>query len=347
MLQELEKNKDMLDQSTLLELIRSLIHQNSILTEQNKMLAAKVEELTAELQRVNELYKNAQKALYGRSSEKGRFTLYDAMEQLTLFNEAEVCTEANEPEPRLETLIQAHTRKPKRTKEELAQGLPVEEVILQRSEEELKCNICESDLKLIGKVLVREELVILLAQYLLSKVYTETYACVACEKETDEATIVRAEVPTAVIPHGLASPENAAFVMYQKYVNALPLYPVSPLQGSALGKAVTYADNQRPYLNAFLLDGHISLSNNRAENMIRPFTIGRKNWLFADTPNGAEASALAYSIIETVKANGLNVLKYLIFLFTHLPSIIVKNQMDRISDFFPWSDTLLGSCQMK
>lgn len=83
------------------------------------------------------------------------------------------------------------------------------------------------------------------------------------------------------------------------------------LKGSALGKAVTYAQNQRPYMENYLLDGRCSLSNNVAENAIRPFTIGRKNWLFADTPKGAGASAAVYSIVETAKSNGLTVYTYL------------------------------------
>lgn len=62
------------------------------------------------------------------------------------------------------------------------------------------------------------------------------------------------------------------------------LYNLTDLNGSALGKAVTYAKNQKPYMENYLLDGRCSISNNTAENAIRPFTVGRKNWLFADTP---------------------------------------------------------------
>ena len=89
------------------------------------------------------------------------------------------------------------------------------------------------------------------------------------------------------------------------------LESLTVLKGSALGKAVTYAMNQRPFMENYLLDGRCAISNNAAENAIRPFTVGRKNWLFADTPKGASASAAVYSIIETAKANGLNVFAYL------------------------------------
>ena len=94
---------------------------------------------------------------------------------------------------------------------------------------------------------------------------------------------------------------------------------VNGLKESALGKAVTYAQNQKPYMENYLLDGRCALSNNAAENAIRPFTVGRKNWLFADTPKGATASAAIYSIIETAKANGLNVYTYLEFLLMWMP----------------------------
>ena len=69
-------------------------------------------------------------------------------------------------------------------------------------------------------------------------------------------------------------------------------------------KAMSYALNQWPKLVVYCEDGHLKISNAEAENAIRPFTIGRKNWLFADTPNGARASAMYYSLIESAKANG-------------------------------------------
>lgn len=72
---------------------------------------------------------------------------------------------------------------------------------------------------------------------------------------------------------------------------------VNALKGSVLDKVVTYAQNQKPYMENYLLDGRCSLSNNAAENAIRPFTVGRKNWLFADTPRGASASAVVYSLV--------------------------------------------------
>lgn len=73
-------------------------------------------------------------------------------------------------------------------------------------------------------------------------------------------------------------------------------------------------------LQAFLKSGNAALSNNICERAIRNFTIGRKNWLFSDSPKGAKASAAVYSIIETAKANGLNPFRYFQYLFEHLPN---------------------------
>jgi transposase len=88
---------------------------------------------------------------------------------------------------------------------------------------------------------------------------------------------------------------------------------------SLLGKAVSYTLDQWPQLVAYLEVGHATPDNNLAENAIRPFVVGRKNWLFAGTPEGAAASAAIYSLIETAKANGLDTYKYLRFLFENLP----------------------------
>lgn len=87
-----------------------------------------------------------------------------------------------------------------------------------------------------------------------------------------------------------------------------------------LGKAIHYALGQWPILTTFLEDGHLAIDNNAAENAIRPFVIGRKNWLFAGSPRGAETSALLYSLIETAKANDLEPWAYLNHLFEHLPT---------------------------
>ena len=88
---------------------------------------------------------------------------------------------------------------------------------------------------------------------------------------------------------------------------------------SLTGKALGYADSQWPKLVRVLDDGRLPLDTNAVENAIRPFVVGRKGWLFADTVHGAEASANLYSLIETAKANGVEPFAYLQLAFTELP----------------------------
>jgi len=95
---------------------------------------------------------------------------------------------------------------------------------------------------------------------------------------------------------------------------------------SLLGKAINYTLNQWPRLIRYIEDGRIALDNNVVENAIRPFVVGRKNWLFSDTPQGAKASAAIYSLIETAKANGLEPYWYLKYLFENLPEAMTADE---------------------
>ena len=105
---------------------------------------------------------------------------------------------------------------------------------------------------------------------------------------------------------------------------------------SKLGSAFGYISNEWPYLLPFLNNGLISLSNNRVENVIRPFAIGRKNWLFSDTVDGAEASAAIYSLIGSAKENKLHVEEYLNDVFTQLPHIL-KEEKPSFTSLLPWN----------
>jgi len=114
------------------------------------------------------------------------------------------------------------------------------------------------------------------------------------------------------------------------------------LPKSAFGQAITYCRHQWEKLNVFLQDGRLELDNNRAERSIKPFVIGRKNWLFANTPAGATASAQIYSVIETAKENGLHPYAYLTHLFERLPDA-TSSQLDAL---LPWSATLPITCHV-
>src|SRR5690554_6610806 len=101
-----------------------------------------------------------------------------------------------------------------------------------------------------------------------------------------------------------------------------------------LGKALGYLDKNWNKLIVYLDDGELAIDNNRAENAIRPFVIGRKNWLFSDTPRGASASAALYSLIETAKANGLEPYAYLREVFAALP---VATTSEQVQALLPWN----------
>ena len=111
---------------------------------------------------------------------------------------------------------------------------------------------------------------------------------------------------------------------------------LNPPPKTGLNTAVVYARNQREYLERYLEDGRLEISNNRAERSIKPFVIGRKNWLFANTPRGAKASAVLYSIIETAKENGLNPYEYLTYVFKNAPNWDIRNRMDNLERLLPW-----------
>jgi len=498
---------------------------------------AYISDLEKRVEQLTELLRLAQKARFGASSEKAKYILEDGFEQASLFNEAEVCADDNAPEP---VIVSQHKRKPKRTKEKLAKELPVKEVVIDIPEAERVCGICENTLHPIGRELVRRELSIIPAQAYVTETYRINYACGPCEAETDEANIIKPPVPEPVVKRGLASPSSVAHVMYQKYVNALPLArqekdweifgvtisratlanwiiyaamhwllplwealkaililspviladetvvqvlkepgktpqsesrmwvyctgntgappivlfeyqpnragenpkrflsgakdfylqtdgysgynkventthcgcfahmrrkleeampknapkdnkarigleycqqlfalerefqnlspeerlkkryerskPVldaffawaetaNPVAGCKLAEAIVYARNQKGPLSAFLLDGRIDISTNRVENAIRPFCVGRKNFLFADTVRGAQSSAVAYSVIETARANGLNPYQYLLYLFTELPTVLTKDPAADLSRFFPWVSEVQEKCR--
>jgi len=493
-------------------------------------LENRLQQQQTQIDHLTEMLQKLQKMYFGQSSEKTKYVL-GSPDQISFFNEAEVYADETVSEPEV---VREHTRKPKRTKEELARDLPVKKTVIELPEEKRGCDICEGQLVPIGQELVRRELNIIPAQVFIEEIYQVSYACPPCEEETDEANIIKAPVPEPVVKRGLASPSSVAHVLYQKFVNAMPLYrqeedwknqglllsratlanwiiyvcihwfqplydllktylldspvdhadetviqvlkedgktaqsesrmwvyatgntgkppvilfeyqpsrsgkhakefltgfagylvtdgyigyssvpdvthcgcwqhakrkwtdaipktkdkqgkalegfefcerlfalervfvnmspeeraearlkhskpvvdayyawleTVDPLGGSRLREAVVYSHNQRKPLSAFLLDGRIEISNNRAENAIRPFCVGRKNWLFADTVRGAQSSATAYSIIETAKANGLNPYQYLLHLLTELPTVLTKDPAADLSRFLPWAADL-------
>ena len=497
-----------------------------------------IKDLQSQVNNLTEMVMLLRKEKFGPSSEK---TPKQVDGQLSLFNEVEVEADASVPEP-ISKEVKGYVRKnPKTKREEIIKDLPVREILCETAKEEQYCDHCNSTLRPIGKEVVREELEYIPAKLQIVRYVRMSYECPRC-KHTEHPFIKKALTPTSLMNHSLASPSSVANVMYQKYVNSVPLYrqekewermglslsratmanwvircsqdylmpvvahlqkkllerdiihcdetpvqvlkeegkkpqtksymwlyrtgddgkpPVilydyqpsrngdhavvflkdfkgfvhsdgysgynkltgitrcgcwahlrrkfieaipkktgtdepltnaeigrdycnqlfeierdlkhlSPaerrlkrlelekpileafwcwlenlnvLNGSALGKAVTYAKNQKKYMENYLLDGRCSISNNAAENAIRPFTVGRKNWLFADTPKGASASAAVYSIIETAKANGLNVYTYLEYLLLYMPDTDWRNNPKELDMLMPWAEDVQAECK--
>ncbi len=109
---------------------------------------------------------------------------------------------------------------------------------------------------------------------------------------------------------------------------------------SEIGQGFSYCLNQEKYLKTFLTNGNVPIDNSFSERSIRPFTIGRKNWVLVDTIAGAEASAISYSIAETAKANNLRTYEYYKYLLTEIPKYQDETDLAVFDQFLPWSETL-------
>ena len=120
---------------------------------------------------------------------------------------------------------------------------------------------------------------------------------------------------------------------------------VNPRSNGKLMKAITYIINREEFLMTYLEDGRCSLSNNLSENCIRPVTVGRKNWLFSDTPDGAHANALYLTIVEMAKAYNLNLYEYLKYLLECRPSMSMSD--DELSKLAPWNEDVIKKCSNK
>jgi len=507
-----------------------------LIQSQNQLIS----ELNQTISNLNETIEGLKRMMYLPSSEKSKPADGGFTGQLSLFNEAEELADSSVPEPTEEELFKPSAkknRKPKTSREELYANLPVTQVIYD--DKEFNCDSCDSNnWERIGTEVVREVIDIIPAQVKRVQIVRVNYLCKTCETD-DIVSIRKSETPTPLLKHSVASPATVAHIMYQKYINGLPLYrqakdwellgvffnratmanwvitcaleyllplydlmhqrmlerdvlmadetpcqvlkeegrtptqksymwafrtgedglapiilydyqpsrsgkcaaeflegfhgylhtdgyagynqvkgitrcgchahlrrkfieavpkqksksvsapPASkgvvfsdqlfkverdlakltpderqrerilrskpiidefwqwvdsarPLSGSKFATAITYAKNQRSNLENYLLDGRCSISTNLVENSIRPFVVGRKNFMFHDSVKGANASAVIYSIVETAKANNLNVLTYLTTLLQYLPDHLTKSK--GISQLLPWSSKVQEVC---
>ena len=114
-----------------------------------------------------------------------------------------------------------------------------------------------------------------------------------------------------------------------------------------LTQALTYSLNQRKHLETFMTDGRIPLSNNLCEANIKPFATARRAWLFADTPKGATANAVLYTLVETAKANELDTYEYLKYLLEEMPNNNHLENPEILENYVPWSDKLPDQCRLQ
>lgn len=317
-----------------------------------------IESLQNQVNNLTEMVKFLTKKQFGSSSEK---TKNEIDGQMSLFNEAEVEFKKEEPDP-TETTVRNYTRKFKGQKEKLLKDIPVEIVDYKPSrsgenpEKFLKGfkgylhtdgysgynNI--SDITRCGCWAH-------LRRYFIEAIQSPAQK----NKQLSKAEIGRNFCNELFyIDRGLKDMtcedskakrlelEKPVLEAFWCWIDSL-----NPLNGSRLGKAVNYAKNQKPYMENYLLDGRCSLSNNLAENSIRPFTVGRKNWLFSASTKGAESSAIIYSLIETAKANNLNVYRYLQFILMAMPGLGKNPEPEMMAYVMPWAEKVIQQCKNK
>jgi transposase len=114
-----------------------------------------------------------------------------------------------------------------------------------------------------------------------------------------------------------------------------------PMTSDRLRDAIQYARNQKKYICRFLDDGNIPIDDGATERAIRPFVIGKNNWIACDSIAGAETAAIMYTIVETAKANNVNVYYYLRYLLEQVPKHLEGKSLDFLDDMLPWSDKYL------
>jgi len=171
--------------------------------------------------------KKNNKRTFGQSSEKTEYV--SGVEAISLFNEVECEADPNQPEPEIEeVIIPEHTvtkrKKQAGHRDKVLEGLEVETVEHVLNEDERICQIHHCELQIIGKEVVRREVEIIPAKVAVIEHVRYAYGCRPCETEgLYGANIVKADVPPALIPNSLASPSSVAYVMYEKYVIAVPL----------------------------------------------------------------------------------------------------------------------------
>lgn len=159
-------------------------------------------------------------------------------------------------------------------------------------------------------------------------------------KYIDELFKVEREIENLNPTEKVTQRKEKSAPILKKFYDWVYLTSQKYITNKKLKEAITYAENQKENLIKFIDDGRIPLTNSKAERAIRPFAVHRKNWLFADTIEGAKANAIYYSLIESAKANNLNIYKYIKYLLDELPQLEIEQTEDAIEKYLPWSKEL-------
>ena len=197
------------------ELNNTIGNLNSLIEAANKREA----EHLAEEQRLREQIDYLTKKLFGKSSEKRD----DIEGQLSLFDEAETLASDDDPEEQEFISVEQHTRKKKTTMADKFANLPTQKVYLDVPEDQRKCEVCGTHLEKIGEEFVRREIEIIKPAIKIIEYYSISYGCPNCKINAEIPYIVKGRDGHPHMLHGMASAGTVAWVMYQKYVNSLPL----------------------------------------------------------------------------------------------------------------------------
>ena len=205
--------------SALKKQVKYLGNQNEKAQSEIKNLTLQVKELNANYNWILEQLKLSKKKIYGSSAEK----IAEDYGQLNLFNEAELERQPLEPEPKLEEITYRRRRSKKRNQKEIYGDLPVEEIVYDIPEEEKICEKCGSEMSFM-KYEIRRELKIVPTKVSVVEHKKAVYVCKNCDKSGVDSNFKTAKGVPALIEKSLASPSMLAYIMNQKFTNAMPLY---------------------------------------------------------------------------------------------------------------------------
>ena len=223
----------------LMQILAEIRQQNAMLQSTIDTLKEQSRQKDEEIERLRQIILNLQRAQFGQRSEKRTYVLDDGTQQLSMFDTPEETEDASAPEPLTnpenEIHVSGHSRKKKRTLEELCASLPVEERIVDLPDDE-KVNVNGHALVCIGQEYGRTELVMEKAKVRVVKDYRKVYADHELEQETGYSEVFKPVMPPPLLAHSYASASVVTDVLMKKYVDAMPLY----------------AQNQKAHLCAFL-----------------------------------------------------------------------------------------------